>query len=239
MVRTLERDYYSIDYVCDYLNIDLDDLIHFGEIGRLTFYVKILGKSLTVLMQAFDDSDDALNAGESNLINEVGKDEIYTGLASLRAIDIMKIMYTGDLQFAVLEILEEQLNCTNEFMDLYNSSDIRFEFSYTLKKIDDVNIKDVFIKTVDVKYLESILEATETECQTSNSLLAAEINNKYPPELDYALRAWQAVSSNEGKGKPKARIRKWLDENTALSNEAKERISIVANWDKLGGATKT
>ena len=31
----------------------------------------------------------------------------------------------------------------------------------------------------------------------------------------------------------------WLDENTDLSKEAKERISIVANWDKLGGATKT
>lgn len=41
------------------------------------------------------------------------------------------------------------------------------------------------------------------------------------------------------KWKPKARIKKWLDDNTKLSNEAKERICIVANWDKLGGATKT
>lgn len=62
----------------------------------------------------------------------------------------------------------------------------------------------------------------------------------YPPELDLALQAWQAVSNNNGKGKPKARIKKWLDINTTeLSNEAKERISIVANWDKLGGATRT
>jgi len=62
----------------------------------------------------------------------------------------------------------------------------------------------------------------------------------YPSELDLANKAWQAVSSNEGKGKPKAQIRAWLDANTKeLSNEAKERISIVCNWDKLGGATRT
>lgn len=65
--------------------------------------------------------------------------------------------------------------------------------------------------------------------------------NIYPPELDIANKAWQAVSSVEGKGKPKARIRVWLDEryaDTELSKEAKERISIVTNWNKTGGATK-
>ena len=62
----------------------------------------------------------------------------------------------------------------------------------------------------------------------------------YPTELDLAMQAWQAVTSSEGKGKPKARIRAWLDSNTKnISNEAKERISIVANWDKSGGATTT
>ena len=61
----------------------------------------------------------------------------------------------------------------------------------------------------------------------------------YPPELDLALQAWRAVSKSNDKGKPKARIRTWLDANTALSNEAKERIATVANWDKLGGATRT
>ena len=60
-----------------------------------------------------------------------------------------------------------------------------------------------------------------------------------PIELGYANQAWKAVTINDEKGKPKARIKKWLDENTSLSNEAKERISIVANWDKAGGATKT
>jgi hypothetical protein len=65
--------------------------------------------------------------------------------------------------------------------------------------------------------------------------------NIYPPELDIANKAWLAVSSVEGKGKPKARIRAWLDQHYAdaeLSKEAKERISIVTNWNKTGGATK-
>lgn len=61
----------------------------------------------------------------------------------------------------------------------------------------------------------------------------------YPRELDIALQAWRAVSKSEGKGKPKARLRAWLNANTTLSNEAKERIATVANWDKLGGATRT
>ena len=63
----------------------------------------------------------------------------------------------------------------------------------------------------------------------------------YPPELALALDAWRAVSTTEGKGKPKARIKAWLDTNAPknLSNEAKERIAIVANWEKTGGATST
>ena len=67
-------------------------------------------------------------------------------------------------------------------------------------------------------------------------------DSKYPKELDAAIKAWQAVSSIEGKGKPKARIKTWLDSHNTfkkLSNEAKERIATVANWDKLGGATRT
>ena len=66
-----------------------------------------------------------------------------------------------------------------------------------------------------------------------------EANPAYPIELDMALQAWQAVTATEGKGKPKARLRAWLDGNTKLSNEAKERIATVANWDKTGGATRT
>lgn len=61
----------------------------------------------------------------------------------------------------------------------------------------------------------------------------------YPPELDIALQAWREVSASNGKGKPKARIKTWLNDNTSLTTEAKERIAIVANWDKTGGATRT
>lgn len=62
----------------------------------------------------------------------------------------------------------------------------------------------------------------------------------YPPELDIALRAWREISTTAGKGKPKSRIMKWLDDNAKeLSNEAKNRIATVVNWDKSGGATRT
>lgn len=78
---------------------------------------------------------------------------------------------------------------------------------------------------------------------TQNTPTAPEfdkVNPTYPPELAIALEAWRAVSTSEGKGKPKARIKAWLETNAPkLSKEAKERIATVANWEKLGGATRS
>lgn len=91
------------------------------------------------------------------------------------------------------------------------------------------------------RYL-SMIEGQDVDVampQVAEKALPVSNKSNYPIELDYAIKAWQAVSISEGKGKPKARIKKWLNENTELSNEAKERIATVANWDKTGGATKT
>ena len=74
-----------------------------------------------------------------------------------------------------------------------------------------------------------------------NEHMTAEIS-KYPTELAAAVQAWRAVFNTTGKSKPKAKIKVWLDTHETfkgLSNEAKERIATVANWDKLGGATRT
>lgn len=84
-----------------------------------------------------------------------------------------------------------------------------------------------------------ILENEKNESQIMETKIDDVTSQNYPIELKFAIQAWQAVSTSEGKGKPKARIKKWLNENTELSNEAKERIATVANWDKTGGATKT
>ena len=59
----------------------------------------------------------------------------------------------------------------------------------------------------------------------------------YPIELELACQAWRAVSSTNGKGTPKERIKKWLKDNTDLSKSAIERVSIVTNWKKVGGVT--
>ena len=74
-----------------------------------------------------------------------------------------------------------------------------------------------------------------------NEDMTAEIS-KYPTELTAAVQAGRAVFNTTGKSKPKAKIEVWLDTHETfkgLSNEAKERIATVANWDKLGGATRT
>jgi len=66
----------------------------------------------------------------------------------------------------------------------------------------------------------------------------------YPQELAIALAAWQAVTSN-GQAAPdgiaaKTALMNWLaTAYPALGKEARERISVVANWNKRGGATRT
>lgn len=65
----------------------------------------------------------------------------------------------------------------------------------------------------------------------------------YPAELRAAIEAFNAVHANPratvGKT-PKQALRKWLDANKdELSGEARERISMVANWQPGGGAPKT
>ena len=87
--------------------------------------------------------------------------------------------------------------------------------------------------------VEQKLYVPMREENNSQIIIFDTTSTTYPFELDLAIKAWQAVSSCEGKGKPKARIKAWLDDNAKISNEAKERIAIIANWEKTGGATST
>ena len=66
-----------------------------------------------------------------------------------------------------------------------------------------------------------------------------------PIELRAGAEAWEIVIStgaHEGTKSPKKAIRHVLDthpEYSQLSNEARSRISTVANWDREGGPPKT
>jgi hypothetical protein len=63
----------------------------------------------------------------------------------------------------------------------------------------------------------------------------------YPPELAIACQAWKSVSQRARSDKqPKSQIREWLEKHYRdhLSNDAKERIATVCNWNKAGGNLK-
>jgi hypothetical protein len=64
--------------------------------------------------------------------------------------------------------------------------------------------------------------------------MIGDYRQNFPVELSYAFMAWAATVRSKPKY-PKDEIRRWLKKNTKLSNEAIERISIVANWDKKAG----
>ena len=95
---------------------------------------------------------------------------------------------------------------------------------------------------IEHKLYEPNQELNSGQLNTANAIKTYNFDPKsttYPIELELACQAWRAVSSTNDKGKPKARIEKWLKDNTKLSESAIERISIVANWEKTGGATPT
>lgn len=82
--------------------------------------------------------------------------------------------------------------------------------------------------------------ASELAAQSSTLPTFDKTSPNYSPELDWALQAWQAISTTKGKGKPKERTRAWLKDNAPnLSKDAIERIATVVNWDKTGGATRS
>lgn len=90
-------------------------------------------------------------------------------------------------------------------------------------------------------FFDDYSETEFEESQTKIPLLRR-TDPYYPSELDIAINAWQAVTASVGKGKPKAIIKKWLNDNYKeedLSIEARERIAVLVNWDKRGGAPKT
>ena len=103
-------------------------------------------------------------------------------------------------------------------------------------------------KRVEPDWLDWAIDKGLVSNINKELLVGTKINQKelfdkdsstYPLELDWAMKAWEAVRNDKSKRKPKAKIKAWLDANTQLSNEAKDRISIVVNWDKTGGATRT
>ena len=138
----------------------------------------------------------------------------------------------------------------SQYMHIYSQLD-KFQTVVTRNWLNNFYIKRaeaplfLFKQSRDLESFKKILsdEVAFTKYGLSKKWITQELPSidsiNLPIELGYANQAWKAVTINDEKGKPKARIKKWLDENTSLSNEAKERISIVANWDKAGGATKT
>jgi hypothetical protein len=60
----------------------------------------------------------------------------------------------------------------------------------------------------------------------------------YPIELDIALQAWRYASNNTKSGKlPKQLVDEFIAKNYKdVSKEARERIAVVCNWAKKGGA---
>lgn len=80
-----------------------------------------------------------------------------------------------------------------------------------------------------------------TEPEIEGAFSFDEYPDAYPPELDIAMIAWWAVAvkGQGGEGTPKQRILNYLNDNyKKLNGTEKERLAMVCNWRKKGGAPK-
>lgn len=243
MDLNLVRDYYPIDDACKLTGYSRLDIIHLGARGRISLGILLLNCNIVI---DYEKGEQIEGAGENGdqvdfAIHEKGTETIYnfSGLVSLPmdlVIYIESCHYLVGRQFEI-EQIRNLLDMTSLLMDLEKLGDNSRLCMYT-ENPQAFFENDLFISKKTITFLldKNRLDSDEV----SKIVLLDDFDKKnYPIELEFAIRAWRSVTSSEAKGKPKGRIRKWLDENTDLSNEAKERISIVANWDKLGGATRS
>lgn len=139
----------------------------------------------------------------------LSSDKYYNTIASIQS---------QSIETDAVFMMEKVKCCENIYPDLL------------IKKIDAINV----LSSKEDFNAESLAWAIK------NNHLFNQSASNYSEELDFAFKAWQAITNSVEKGKPKARIKAWLDTNAPLlSNEAKNRISIVVNWEKKGGATRT
>lgn len=159
---------------------------------------------------------------------------------NLRRGDFTELVTLKNINYNLFDFTDEfnELNC--KFDDLR-----RILFNEDLEHDSPQNwIDRALNKKIAIPWLDFAIQKGFYKSETSASQLELPIFDKnsstYPIELDLALQAWRAVTSNLGKGKaPKAQIIKWLDANTKLSVVAKERVATVANWNKTGGSPRS
>ena len=166
----------------------------------------------------FSDSSEHRKATNNDLLYWLAKNDEYYFMDCY-------VTYTRLIKLWKKSVHSELLECTPEFL-----------------------INWALSKRVEPDWLDWAIDKGLVSNINKELLVGTKINQKelfnkdsstYPLELDWAMQAWEAVRNDKSKGKPKAKIKAWLNANTQLSNEAKDRISIVVNWDKTGGATRT
>lgn len=186
--------------------------------------------------------------------------EIITELRTLRNIHLYSWGRNNDIPFddeVEKEIINSLDNYASEFDDLVR---ILGHVNYIIfPEHDKPPIRNLQVwidiaikKKLDIPWYEwaiargLLVDSNIDSCNKELQIIKADQpvvfdkeNITYPKELDLAIQAWQAISTTHDKRQPKARIKSWLDQHSNLSNEAKERISVVANWNKTGGATRT
>lgn len=179
-----------------------------------------------------------------NVINEQAY-QFFFETAQQAEIDLIGCI-DGVCRPATQEASKKYLECANEWGQ-------RIDWELSILEIHTLwlfNVEqiDVMINTAVRGHpsqfsIRKLIEQKKSDTTLSNEPLIE--NNMYadfdkdiptyPPELDAALQAWRAISANHrSKGIGiSTQIERWLEINKPdLSEQARKRIGIVANWNK-------
>lgn len=136
---------------------------------------------------------------------------------------------------ALVNAVEARGIVVADWKDIYDK--LKLQFNAIVEDRDKISAENqslneerVVLKT-QVAQLEEKISGWQFDEKASN----------YPAELDVALQAWWAITKKPDNAVTvKQQILNWLDQvYPKLSDEAKERIATVCNWEKRGGRPKT
>lgn len=138
-----------------------------------------------------------------------------------------------DVPLELHELVEKRGIVVADWKDAYD----KLEEQFDLLLVDRDKVADICKRLIqerdEFKNRVVELDSTAWEGFDPDSVT-------YPTELDIAMQAWRAVTNRPNADlTAKAQIENWLNQNypdrKTLSQEARERIAVICNWEKAGG----
>lgn len=171
---------------------------------------------------------------QSESINQPPDDLFWLARPSIRAHDALFLLANIDPSNTLDGVRSPQRGNLEVILRLMQEAGIEEQEKPYLQWLKWADSHPEIDFPVVTKRIKKILRAIDANTQP-------EADNAMPEELAIALDAWRSVRPHPLRGKAvKAVLNDWIQRHyPGLTKNSRERIVVVANWDKQGGAPAT